>query len=187
MTKYEMKKKIFALIEELSPSNPYLTDDTDLQAKVDYSINQVMFELARYKKIPKYVEIPVKKGDILTLEDIGNKVGYSIYQIKKISEVAHDIKADGTVFKFKEDGVAEIEVYVYPERILESTKDKAYEFELSDDVLEVMPYGVAADLLKSDESVDNGKIYADTYREKLQGLDLRYVTTSVTFEGGWDG
>ena len=83
-----------------------------------------------------------------------------------------------------ESGTAEIDCYVYPERITEKTKDKAYEFELSADVLEIMPYGVAADLLKSDESAQYGKIYAERYESMLQRLDTRYQLSSITFEGG---
>ena len=77
----------------------------------------------------------------------------------------------------------EIDCFVYPERITEKTKD-SYEFELPDDVLEVMPYGIAAHLLKSDESAEYGTIYESTYRTMLQQLDPRYALTGVSIEGG---
>lgn len=187
MTKLEMKKKVFALIEELAPDSELLTDDPDIAAKIDGVINQVMYELARLKKIPKYFEMTVSAGDIITFAEIEEECGYVPYQVKMLGGVSNTSKADGTVFKIHEDGVAEVEVYVYPERITEKTKDKAYEFELSDDVLEIMPYGIAADLLKSDVSAEYGKIYADRYNELKQLLDPRYQTTMITFEGGYDG
>ena len=186
ITKLEMKKKVLALIEELNPDSEYLTEDPDIQAKIDYVTNQVMFELARLKKIPKYFEMAVSAGDILTFEEFEGECGYEIYQVKMLCGVANTAKADGTVFKIHESGVAEVEVYVYPERITEKTKDKAYEFELSNDVLEMMPYGIAADLLKSDVSAEYGKIYADRYEAMKQMLDQRYQTTMITFEGGFD-
>ena len=93
-------------------------------------------------------------------------------------------KANGTILKILESGTAEIDVFVYPERITEKTKDKAYEFELSNDVLEIMPYGVAADLLKSDVSTEYGSVYATRYETMLQRLDPRYQTGSIYIEGG---
>lgn len=186
MTKLEMKKRVLALIEEVNPDSEYLTDDPDIQAKSDYVTNQIMFELARLKKIPKYFEMTVSAGDILTFAEFEQECGYEIYQLKNICGVAFTPKADGTVFKMLEGGVAEVEVYVYPEAITEKTKDKAYEFELSNDVLNIMPYGIAADLLKSDVSAEYGKIYADRYEAMKQMLDPRYQTTMVTIEGGYD-
>lgn len=184
MTLLEMKKKVLALIEELNPDSEYLTDDPDIQAKINEVINQIMFELVRIKKIPKYVEIAVNKGDIIDFAAIEKACGYEIYQIAMVCGICHSPKANGTIFKIEEDGTAEIECFVYPERITEKTKDKAYEFELSADVLEIMPYGVAGDLLKSDESVEYGTIYATRYEAMLQRLDSRYQTASITIEGG---
>lgn len=180
----EMQKKYLSLIEEVSPNNENLTDDPDIAAKQIEVTNQVMFELARFKKIPKYFEVPVSKGDVLTFEDLEKECGCEVYQVKMVSGVGYAPKADGTVMKFIEDGTAEIEVYVYPERITEKTKPKAYEFDLSPDVLEIMPYGIAADLLKSDVSTEYGAIYAQRFETMLSRLDPRYQTTGITFEGG---
>lgn len=184
MTLLEMKKKVLNLIEELNADSELLTDDPDIQAKINEVINQIMFELARIKKLPKYVEMEVNKGDIIKFADIEKECGYEVYQLDLVGGVAYIPKADGTVLKILESGTAEIECYVFPERITEKTKDKAYEFELSADVLEIMPYGVAADLLKSDVSADYGREYASRYEMMLQRLDPRYQLSSITFEGG---
>lgn len=186
MTKLEMKKRVLALIEELNPNSEYLTDDPDIQAKHDYVMNQVMFELARIKKIPRYVELEVKAGDIIDFEMIGAACGYEVYQLATVGGIKYTPKASGTVIKVREDGVAEIDCYVYPEAITETTKDKAYEFELSADVLEIMPYGIAADLLKSDVSAEYGRIYAQRYEEMKQMLDTRYQMSSIHVDGGYD-
>lgn len=186
MTLFEMKKKILALIEELNPDSELLTDDPDISAKINEVINQVMFELARMKKLPKYAEIDVSAGDIIEFADIERACGYEVYQLGKICGVGFTLKADGTVIKVLESGTAEIDCYVFPERITEKTKDKAYEFELTPDVLEVMPYGVAGDLLKSDVSAEYGNIYATRYESMKQMLDPRYAMTIATVEGGYD-
>ena len=186
MTLFEMKKKVLALIEELNPNSALLTDDPDISAKLNEVINQVMFELARIKKIPKYIEMEVKDGDPIGIEDVGSAAGYDIYQLCNVGGIIYSPKAAGTVLKVLEGGTAEIDCYVYPERITEKTKDKAYEFELSADVLEIMPYGVAADLLKSDVSAEYGRIYAQRYEELKQMLDPRYQMTSVYVEGGYE-
>ncbi len=184
MTLAEMKKKYLGLIEEVNPDSEQLTDDPDIAAKQNEVVNQIMFEMARYKKIPKYVEMEVSKGDIVTFADIEAACGYEVYQLGTIGGVKYDSKADGTVLKISESGTAEINLYVYPERITEKTKDKAYEFELTPDVLEIMPYGIAADLLKSDISTEYGAIYAQRYEAMKQMLDPRYQTSSFYIEGG---
>lgn len=184
MTNLEMKKKVLALIEELNPNSEYLTDDPDIATKYNEVTNQVMFELARLKKIAKYVEMEVSKGDVITFEDIAKVCGYEVYQLGTVGGVIYAPKANGTVLKILESGTAEIDVFVYPERITEKTKDKAYEFELSNDVLEIMPYGIAADLLKSDVSTEYGRIYETRYQSMLQILDPRYQMTSIYIEGG---
>jgi hypothetical protein len=99
--------------------------------------------------------------------------------------VNHIPKAGGTILKILQTGTAEIDCFVYPERITEATKN-SYEFELSADVLEIMPYGIAGDLLKSDVSAEYGSIYSTRYETMLDRLDPRYQMTSVYIEGGVD-
>lgn len=183
MTLLEMKKKVLGLIEELNPNHALLTEDPDIATKLNDVINQILYEIARLKKIPKYVEMAVTEGDIVEFADIESAVGYSVYQLKNVGGVNYTPKADGTVLKILETGTAEIECYVYPEMINEKTKD-TYEFEISADLLEIMPYGIAADVLKSDVSTDYGAVYASRYETMLQRIDPRYQMTNVYIEGG---
>ena len=183
MTKKELKLQTLALIEEVNPDSEFLTDDPDISAKIDYVINMVMFELCRMKKVGKYTEMTVQKGDLITFEDIGDAVGYEVYQLGTVCGVNHTYKANGTVLKILESGTLEVDCFVYPERITEKTKD-SYEFELSQDVLEIMPYGIAADLLKSDVSAEYGNVYATRYEALKQMLDPRNHMTSVYIDGG---
>lgn len=183
MTLKEFKEKVLGLIEELNPDSPLLTDDPDIATKFNDVTNMRMFDLARMKKIPKYVEMDVSKGDMIEFADIENECGYEIYQIGSVCGVNYSPKANGTLLKFLDDGVAEIDVFVYPERITSKTKD-SYEFELSPDALEILPYGVAGDLLKSDVSAEYGTIYSTEYKEMIQRLDPRYQMASIYIEGG---
>jgi hypothetical protein len=183
MTLLEMKKKVLSLIEELNPDSEHLTDDPDIAAKHNEVINQVMYDLVRMKKLPKYVEMAVQKGDLLEFADFEKECGYEVYQVSILRGVKYEPKANGTVFKILESGTLEADLFVYPELITENTKDKAYEFELSPDVLQIMPYGVAAVLLMSDVSSNYGKVYAEQYERMLQRLDPRNQMNTVTFRG----
>lgn len=185
MTLLEMKKKVLGLIEELNPNHALLTEDPDIATKINDVTNQIMYELVRQKKISKYVEMAVTAGQLLTFEDIEAAVGYVVYQLGTVSGVNYVPKGNGTILKILEDGTAEIDCFVYPERITEKTND-SYEFELSEDVLEIMPYGIAGDLLKSDVSAEYGSIYSTRYETMLSRLDPRYHMTSVYIEGGID-
>lgn len=184
MTLLEMKKKMLGLIEELNPESEFLTDDPDIAAKINDVINQILYELARMKKIPKYTEIEVTEGELIDYARIEKESGYEVYQISLVEGVSHKLKAQGTIIKALESGNMGIEFFCYPERITEKTNEKGYEFELSPDALEIMPYGVAGDLLKSDVSSDYGRIYSDRYEAMKMQLDPRYNMGIFTIEGG---
>lgn len=180
----DFKKKTLGLIEELNPNSELLTDDPDIAAKFNFVTNQVMFEMIRFKKLPAYVEFEVKKGDLIDFERIEKEGGYVVYNLAKVGGVKYEFKADGTIIKALEDGTMEIEFYKYPEEITDKTKN-SYEFELPQDLLEIMPYGVAADLLKSDVSTNYGQIYADRYERMKRELDPRYAMSSISIKGGY--
>lgn len=186
MTLLEMKRKVLSLIEELNDKSDYLTDDPDIRAKINSVINQVLFELARMKKIPKFVEFKVKENELINYDRLEKESTYQVYQINLVEGVDYEFKAQGTVVKALESGIMGVDFFAYPERITEKTNDKAYEFELSDDALEIMPYGVAADLLKSDISANYGNEYAVRYENMKNELDPRYNMLSVNVEGGVD-
>lgn len=186
MNLLEMKKKVLGLIEEVNAESEYLTDDPDIATKINEVINQVQYELARFKKIPIYVEMEVNAGDLIDFDAIEKESGYEVYQLGVVGGVNHGLRANGKIIKALESGIAEIDFFAYPERITENTKDKSYEFELSADALEIMPYGVAADLLRSDVSADYGEHYAERFESMIARLDSRYNMTSVYIEGGVD-
>lgn len=177
----DMKKKVLSLIEEIDDTKASLTNDPDIEAKLNYVINQVQNELSRVKKIPDYIELEVNENDLIRFEDITTE--YEIYQLDIVKGIKYEYKAQGTIIKALEDGTAEIEYFRYPTEITSTTSD-GFEFELSNDVLECMPYGVAADLLKSDVSNAYGNVYAQRYEQMKQQIDIRYNTGAIEFEEG---
>lgn len=179
MTLEELKIKIYSLIEEYDENAEELTNDPDFSAKMNHVINQIQNELARFKKINAYLERQVTENEEITLEDIDK----NLYQMNTIRGV--DFETIGDRIIFTEEGTAKIYYYKYPKQIGEETEDD-YVFELSRDVLEIMPYGVAGDLLKSDVSSQYGTIYSARYREMIKELDPRNNSGSVYMSGGCD-
>ena len=78
-------------------------------------------------------------------------------------------------------------VHKYPKQIDKDTVDDDYKFEASMDVLEIMPFGIAADLLKSDVSAQYGRIYQEAYNNALNMLDIRVADGQIEFVGGING
>lgn len=180
----ELKKKVLVLIEEYAPdtATKKLTSDEDIDAKMNDVINQIMNEICRFKKLPKYVEVKVTEGDLLDFARLEKECGYEVYQIAVVSGVRTSARANGSIYKVLESGTAEVDLYVYPERITDKTSD-SYEFELTTDVLEIMPYGIAADLLSTDIS-SNYSTFRERYEGMLSRLDSRNNLLSISVEGG---
>jgi hypothetical protein len=178
MTLLEMKKQILKLIEEINPNSQLLTNDPDIANKINVVINLIQNEIARIKKIPAREEVKVREG---SLEEITDLVS-DFFQLNLIRDVKHNIY--NSTIEFLETGTARIYYYKYPKQITESTDENTYKFELSTDVLGIIPYGVAGDLLKSDPASNYGQLYSNRYEQMLQRLDPRPHTGSIYFEGG---
>lgn len=186
MTLKEQKQRILSLIEELNPNSAALTDDPDISAKINYVIDQIQNELARIKKIPATTTEEVTKDDVFDLNTLDQFYQLRMLRFKNSAGEDAIYEVIDNMVIFEEDGTATFFYYKYPESITDKTKD-TYEFELSQDAIEIMVYGVAADLLKSDVSTNYGKVYADRYESMLQRLDPRYSTGgSIVIEGGVD-
>ena len=178
MTLLEVKKKTLQLIEEIS-DNENLTNDPDIKAKLNSVINQVQYELARMKKIPAVQEVEVADADVFDMNTLNN-----FYQLRLLRFIgAYEVIENMVVFNGS--GTATFYYYKLPEPITDETTDD-YEMELSPDALEILPYGVASDLLKSDVSTEYGAVYSQRYETMLQRLDPRLSTGLISIEGGVD-
>lgn len=177
MTLEELKLKILSMIEEYNENADGFTDDEDIATKLNSIINQIQNEICRIKKLPAYKTMEVEEGQELLLKDIAKDV----YQINQVRGVDTDTLDDRIICN--EKGTAKIYYYKYPVQI-DADSDDEMELELPIDLLEIIPYGVAGDLLKSDVSSNYGAIYSARYREMLQQLDPRYNSNSVYIDGG---
>ena len=184
MTLKEQKQKALRLIEEISEGEN-LTGDPDIEEKLNDVINQIMYELCRIKKTLAHEKKNVIAGEVFDLKTLERFYQLKALRCKNNDDEDVSFEQMDNLIIFREDGVASLFYYVLPEPITYDTED-TYVFDLPADVLEIMPYGVAADLLKSDVSTNYGSVYAQRYAELKQMLDPRYSLGSISFEGGVD-
>ena len=197
MTAKEMKIKVFSLIEEYYPEQVSLADDQDVRYKINGAINQIQMDLMKYKKIPFKYKTTIKKDNpVLLLNSIPN-----FYQLNTIPNVEYEVVGDYEI-KFEIDEDTEVEIYYYklPELMdltfetsgdksaeqVSAEYDESFEFELSTELQEFMPYGIAADLLKQDMISNYGKYFYERYLEMKNMIDSRKTTSMATVTGGVD-
>ena len=136
---------------------------------------------------------------IINLKDLLD----DLYQLNKIvfdSDIEYEMPNNETIILPSDyEGTFTIYYFKYPELleiIFEGTEeeqeierleqDEDYEFELDADILEVMPYGIAADLLKMDMISNYGKYFDERYRELKNTIDPKRNSASVMISGGID-
>ena len=184
MTLKEMQKKVLALIEEVSTDETKLTDDPDIEAKLNDVINQISNELARIKRIPVRESLIITSNMLeFDMKDLDNF--YILDSLFFTDDDGEEQEAEifGTFVTFPCAGLAKFNYYKLPDEI-KSTTSGSYTFELDDDALSIMPYGVAGDLLKSDVSNSYGTIYSNRYEQMKQMLDSRNSYGHIYIEGG---
>ncbi len=174
MNLLEMQKKVLRLIEEINTDGTNeITKDPDIKEKINDVINLVNVELCRIKKLPAVEELDVKENDEITLDEELD----SFYQLNVIKNVRYEQIENNIIFL--EDGTAKVYYYKFPKKITKETDAEKYKFENTEDVLEALIMGVAADILKNDVSSNYGRIYAERYNELKQSLDPRFARGSV--------
>lgn len=193
MTAREIKIKTFSLIEELYPELDGLADDEDILKKINGIINSVIFELSRIKKIPTKYQYKVSKNTAkLALKDIPD-----FYQLIKIPSINYELIGDyeiGFILNGPDEETVDIYYYKLPSKMkLEFSNnensdeyDKTFEFDLSEDVLEIAPYGIASDLLKNDMITNYGKYFNERYQTLKNELDTRITNSTAIIDGGLD-
>ncbi len=194
MTLKEMKQKTFSLIEEYYPNANGLAEDEDVKNKINGVINQTMLDLMKYRKLTANTEIEITKDDdkIINLKDYIE----DLYQINKIyfgeeynEEVEYKMLDDLTM-KLPSDyeGTFYVYYYKYPELVElnpnDENYDNTYEFELDNVLLEIMPYGIAADLLKMDMISNYGTYFYNRYLEMKNSIDMRSSVNLFEISGG---
>ena len=174
MTLKEMKIKTFSLIEEYYPDDKFLAEDEDVKNKINGVVNQIQLDLMKYRKINAStdIEISLNTERVLSLKDEID----DLYQINTIhfdkDDIDYDMPNDETIILPRDyNGTMTVYYFKYPTLVEvafeDSTsetieqdrldEDEDYEFELEPILLEIMPYGIAADLLKMDMISNYGR------------------------------
>lgn len=196
MTLKEMKVKTFSLIEEYYPDLEGLAEDEDVLNKINGVVNQIQMDLMRFRKINASKSILINKEDnkIINLKDSIN----DMYQLNKIilnDNAIYNMINDETV-QIPEDYSGTMMVYYYkiPKLVKvlfededeKNIEDETFEFELDQVLLEIMPYGIAADLLKMDMISGYGRHFYERYLEMRNNIDPRRTSGVVRIEGGYN-
>lgn len=197
----EMKVNTFSLIEEYYPELNGMAEDTDVLNKINGVINNVSMDLMKYKKIPasKSVSIKLEDSKIINLVEL---IGEEYFQINNIDGVSKYDMLDDITLKLPEEFVGDITIYYYkyPKMVktifeaedeeeiqkLKEQEDNEFIFDLATDVLHVMPYGVAADLLKMDMISGYGKYFYERYLELKNNINPKRTSGLIYSEGGAD-
>ena len=192
MTLGENKKICLALIEEYVKTNEKLTDDTDIQDRINLLYAPAYQELAQAKKIIKtktLKEIQDEESEEEGYEEFS--LPSNLYQLRKVvawdkngGDVSPDFKRLGNKIYINRSSNAQyiIEYYIYPSVITETTSDK-FMLEIDQDAQMILPYQVANDILKVDPSADYTAFMAE-YQRKLQALDSRRDIATISVEEG---
>lgn len=193
MTLKEMKQKTFSLIEEYYPEVTGLAEDEDVLNKINGVVNQIQMDLMKYRKInAKFTKeiTSITSKEIAVNEDIEN-----CYQIKNIiltPEGTYTMPDENTIL-LDDDYEGTVDIYYYkiptevelnPEN--ETTYDESFEFELDPVLLEIMPYGIAADLLKMDMISGYGRYFREEYESRKNSIDTRKTSGMIYIDGGVD-
>lgn len=202
MTLKEMKIKTFSLIEEYYPDKSGLAEDEDVLNKINGVVNSIQLDLMKYRKINKSIEIDVTSSSnkTLNLKDLIE----DLYQINKIivdkdvdynmpNEITivlpDDYEGKVTIYYFKYPKLVDIAFKSEGEQTADEASkeyDESFEFELEPDILEIMPYGIAADLLKMDMISSYGRYFDEKYKELKSMIDPRRNTGNIKVTGGID-
>lgn len=189
----EMKVNTFSLIEEYYPELKNLAEDADVINKINSVVNNVSMDLMKLKKIPASEVVDVTNNKVINLR---KEIGTDFYQLNKVVGVDSYDMIDDITIKLPEDFKGKITLYYYkyPDMVKTTFKndderrmeDDTFEFDLDPDVLHVMPYGIASDLLKMDMISGYGRYFYERYMELKNGIDRRRTAGMVYSEGGCD-
>ena len=137
-----------------------------------------------------------KDNPTLLISNIPN-----FYQLNIIPNVEYEVIGDYEIkFNIEEDTDVEIYYYKLPELMdlefqasgsktaeqVSAEYDESFDLEIATELQEIMPYGIAADLLKQDMISNYGKYFYERYLEMKNMIDSRKTTSMATITGGVD-
>lgn len=192
MTFVESLKNFLALCDEYAPesniSNLYTTDE-DIQKKVKLLYDLAYQRVAQIKTLSKTKELSFTYTGQRGYEEVKLPSARQIKQITCLDEnnipVAGDFYyiSDQKVMISKEKNIKYICEYIPTVSHINEETDNDFTFELTDDVVNVIPYLVASDLFKTDPSV-NWQYFERQANEMLQQIIVSNKGISVNITEG---
>lgn len=196
MTLKEMKTKVFSLIEEYYPELETMAEDEDVLNKINGVVNSIQLDLMKYRKLPANIEMDIDKDSdrIITISDEIK----DLYQLNKVilEPRGNFTMLDDNNIQLEDgyEGIIRIFYYKYPKMVKltygenedSNEYDSKFKFDLDLVLQEVMPYGIARDLLRLDMISNYGSYFERTYNELKQQLDGRRTAGVITIYGGDD-
>lgn len=205
MTLKEMKIKVFSLIEEYYPELSGLAEDEDVLNKINGVVNSIQTDLMKYRKLPanQTITIDDENENVIVLSETIT----DIYQLNKIVlkpsgestildpykeyelidddtlEVDPGFRGDIIVYYYKIPAQCQLTFDSDAER---DAYDEEFEFDIDTPLLEIMPYGIARDLLRLDMISSYGSYFERTYNELKAQIDSRRTKGMISFVGGID-
>lgn len=189
----ELKINTLSLIEEYYPELKGLAEDTDVLNKINNVVNNVAMDLMKYKKITASETLDITNKKVINLKEY---IGKDFYQLNNISGVKEYTMLDDVTIQFPEDtkGKVTLFYYKYPKRVKtifdneddRKKEDDSFEFDLDEDLLYIMPYGIAADLLKMDMISGYGRYFYERYMELKNNINPKRTSGLIRAEGGVD-
>lgn len=174
MTLAQVKAAVMMLIDQYTPNAPP-TDDEETKAKLNTMIELAQTQLCQLKKSERRCALLESQGEVDAQTGLVCwPLPADLYQVRRVMKGQNEVWAemyDGRLTAQAGQGALELRYYAYPPEIDDGTPDET-KLALDRDVLQALPYAVAADLLKADPSADYAA-FEQKYMGLLANLDPR--------------
>lgn len=182
MTLGQAKAMTMKLLDDYMIEAPP-TDDEETLAKLNAMFQSAQVFLSTVKPIRKACTISHTPTDTWYAEyDLPDDFSQA-YKVRDETGDNYSVEFLGTkiLVEDTQPHTLRIDYYAFPTEITDETTDD-FVFELSQDAQQVLPYAVAADLLKTDPSADY-TAFEVKYNNLVQNLDPRQ-SVGISFVGG---
>ena len=168
MTLGEGKKKVLKLLDEYS-SGGELTEDDDIEKKMAAFFDIAQKEMAGYARIIREVtlELDGREGLVEMPEDF--RQVFRIWREGRLS-TRYAFRGDRLAVREGDTAVITVEYFASPQTIDDTTPDD-YEFEVSEEAANCLPFFVAAQQLMADLVVDYS-VFWNMYLTMRATLDV---------------
>lgn len=176
MTLGQAKAAVMMLIDQYTPDSPP-TDDEETLCKLNCLVELAQIQLCQIKKKQRRCMLLESQGEI---DPETGMLSFALpadfYQLKRVTFAETGQEAWAEIYENAlttqaGHGAMVLQYYAYPAEIDDDTPDDTL-LDLDRDTAQVLPYAVAADLLKADPSADYASFEAK-YMGLLANLDAR--------------